>query len=75
MLTHVQATYRQGSNTSRTLAGNKIVDHSDVVGAALDLIPVINSLGKDNCKTRRETLKLWMLVRFILEIWRLTWSI
>ena len=25
--------YRQTSNTRRTLVGNKIVDHSDVVGA------------------------------------------
>ena len=28
------ATYRQVSNISRTLVGNKIVDHSDVVGAS-----------------------------------------
>ena len=27
-------TYRQVSNVSRTLVGNKIVDHSDVVGAS-----------------------------------------
>ena len=27
-------TYRQVSNIRRTLAGNKIVDHSDVVGAS-----------------------------------------
>ena len=27
-------TYSQTSNTSRTLAGNKIVDHPDVVGAS-----------------------------------------
>ena len=26
--------YRQVSNISRTLAGNNIVDHSDVIGAA-----------------------------------------
>ena len=26
--------YRQVSNIRRTLAGNKIVDHSDVVGAS-----------------------------------------
>ena len=26
--------YRQVSNISRTLVGNKIVDHSDVVGAS-----------------------------------------
>ena len=29
----VQNTYRQVSNISGTLVGNKIVDHSDVVGA------------------------------------------
>ena len=63
--------YHQVSNTSRTLVGkNKIVDHSDVVRAAPDLIPGINSLGKDNCKAGRETLKFWPLVRLILEIWR-----
>ena len=28
--------YRQTSNTSRTLVGNKIADHSDVVGAGPD---------------------------------------
>ena len=27
-------TYRQASNTSRTLVGSKIIDHSDVVGAS-----------------------------------------
>ena len=36
----------------------------------LDLIPGINILGKDNCKTRQETLKFWVLVCLILEIWR-----
>ena len=35
----------------------------------LNLIFGINSLGKDNCKTRRETLKIWVLVHLILEIW------
>ena len=29
-----QLTYRKVSNISRTLIGNKIVDHSDVVGAS-----------------------------------------
>ena len=28
------------------------------------------ALGKDNCKTRQETFKVWDLVRLILEIWR-----
>ena len=29
-----EKTYSQTSNISRTLVGNKIVDHSDVVGAS-----------------------------------------
>ena len=33
-IVHSQAMYRQVSNISRTLVGNKIVDHSDVVGAS-----------------------------------------
>ena len=75
--------YRQTSNIIRTLIGNTFVDHSDVVGAApvgaaapnyifiLDyLTPGFNGLGKDNCKTRRETLKFLDTVRLILEVWR-----
>ena len=60
--------YRQVSNISRTIAGNKIVDHSCTWSIAcqhccnyifiLNLMPGIDSLGKDNCKTRRETLKV-----------------
>ena len=63
--------YHKTSNISRTLADNKIVDHSDVVGAVgaspvgaaptlifiLDLVPGFNGLGEDNHKTRRETFK------------------
>ena len=30
----VEHDYRQVSNISRTLVGNKIIDHSDVVGAS-----------------------------------------
>ena len=30
----IKVTYRQVSNIRRTLLGNKIVDHSDVVGAS-----------------------------------------
>ena len=30
----LKKTYRQVSNIRRTLEGNKIVDHSDVVGAS-----------------------------------------
>ena len=31
---HSNKTYRKVSNIRRTLVGNKIVDHSDVVGAS-----------------------------------------
>ena len=48
--------YHQTSNIKRTLVGNKIVDHSDVVEALpvviiLDLKSGFNGLGKNNCKT------------------------
>ena len=55
--------YRKSSNISRTLVGNKIVDHSDVVGASpAGAAPTtssfwqtlgFNGLDKDNYKTRR----------------------
>ena len=72
--------YRQTSNISRNLVGNKFADNSDVVGAAacpnyifiLDLTPGFSALDKDNCKTRRETFKFWDLVCLILEIWGCT---
>ena len=48
--------YRQLSNIRRTSVGHKIVDHSDVVGAA----PV--------GRMRRKTSKFGDLVRLILEI-------
>ena len=59
--------YRQISNISRTLIENKIIDHSDVVGASpvgaapttsslwTQHLPSCNGLGKDNCKTKQET--------------------
>ena len=78
--------YRQAFHISRIVVGNTIVDHSNVVGASiayrrysnfiliLDWTPGVNGfgqkLGKDNSKTRQGTLKLWHLVRFILEVWR-----
>ena len=31
--------------------------------------PEFNTLHKDNCKTRRWTVKFWDLVRLVLEIW------
>ena len=58
--------YRKTSNIRWTLVGNKIVDHSDVVGASpvgsnyiffLGLIPGFNGLGKDKCKTRQQMFK------------------
>ena len=68
-------TYHETSNISHTLVGNKIVDHSDVVGVSpvgaafiLDLIPGFNILHKDNCRMRQQTFKFWDLVQLILEI-------
>ena len=71
------ATYCQISNISCTLMGYKIVDYSDVIGASpvgaapttsSFSTPGFNELGKENCKTRRETFKLRGLVRLILEV-------
>ena len=73
--------YCQTSNVRCTLIGNKIVDHSDVVGALpvgaapkyifiLNLTLGFNGLGKDSCKTRWETFKFWDLMWLILEIWQ-----
>ena len=71
------------SNLQSPTLGDKIVDHSDIFGASpvgtaptvqlhliLDLTPGFSGLGKDNCKTRRETYKFWDLVHFILKVWR-----
>ena len=61
-------------NIRRTLVGGKIADHSDVVGASpacrrcsnyifiSNFITGFNELGKDNCKTRRESFKFCDLV-------------
>ena len=73
-----QNMHRQTSNISCTLVGNKIVDHSDIVGAAptsnyifiLDLTPGFNILGGDNRKTRREAFEFWVLLSPISEILR-----
>ena len=70
--------YRETSNKSRALVGNKIVDHSDVAGSSpcanhifiVDLTHGVNGLGKDNYTTRRETYMFWGLVQIILEVWR-----
>ena len=36
----------------------------------IDLSRGFSGLGKDNCKTRRETIKFWYLIRLILKLWR-----
>ena len=70
--------YRETSNISHTLIGNKLVDHWDVgwaspVGAAPTtssfLTPGFNGLGKDK-STRRAIFKFWDLVWLIIEVWR-----
>ena len=62
----VNLSYRLTFYIRRTLVGNKIVDHSDVVGASpvgaapttfifiLDFTRGFNGLDRDNCETRRE---------------------
>ena len=81
LTTQYHSKYCQTSYTSRTLVGNKIVDHSDVVRASpvattpnyifiLDFTPGFNGLGKDEFKTRWETFKFCDLVCHILESWQ-----
>ena len=73
-----QLWYRQTCNVRRTLVGNEIADHSDVVGASpVGAAPTtslfstwLQWIGKGNCKTRRQSFKLSNLVRLILEILR-----
>ena len=66
--------YCQTSNISCSSVGNKLADHSDVVGACwhysnysfiLAFTPGFNGLGKDNnCKMRQETFKFgWDFLR------------
>ena len=68
-------TYRQTSNISRTLVGNKLVDHSACRRCSsyiffLDLTPGLNWLGKGNCKTIRESFKFLDKVRLVLDVLR-----
>ena len=74
--------YRQVSNIRRTLVGNKIVDHSDVVGAApVGAAPTTSSfstlhlasLDWAKATARRDEKHLFVFgdsVRLILEILR-----
>ena len=71
--------YRQTSNISHTLVGNKIVDHSDVVGTSpVGPAPTTSSFSKDLASTdwakiRRETFKFWDLMHLILKaLWYLS---
>ena len=73
----LKVNYHQTSNISHALIGNKIVDHSDVVGASpvgaaptasSFLRPGFNILHKDNYKMGRETFEIWDLVWLLLDI-------
>ena len=48
------------------IACRRCPNHIFIIG----LTPGFNGLGKDNCKTWRETFKFWNLVHPISEIWR-----
>ena len=57
---------------SGTVVGNKIVDHSDVVGASpVEAAEHLASrgLGKDNYKMRREIFMFLGLMFLILQVW------
>ena len=66
--------YHETSNIRGNVAGNKILDHSDVVGVlpvSAAPTPSFCGLVKDNCKTRWETFKFLDFVFLILEVWQL----
>ena len=73
-------TYRKTSNISRTLAGNNIVENSDVVGASpVGAAPTTSSFSTlhlasmDKAKQMREdtrNISALDLVRFILKVLR-----
>ena len=73
-------TYHETSNISRILAGKKCSSLRCSWSIACrccsnyicnhDLTSGFDGLGKDNCKTRRETFKFLDLVRLILEVRR-----
>ena len=69
----------QTSDISRTLVGNKIVDHSDVFGTSPDgAAPTTSSFLTENLAsmdwaktTRRETFKFWDSMRLKLKVWNI----
>ena len=72
-------TYHQTSNISHILVGNKIVDHSDVVGASpVFATPATSSFSTEHLASMvwaKNTAKqgknhVWDLLWLILEIWR-----
>ena len=78
-------TYRQVSNTNRTIVGTRIVaplrcSRSIARGLCSNHIFIphwtlgFNILSKDECKPRRKTFKFSDLVQLILDILRYTWA-
>ena len=72
--------YRKVSNTRRTLAGNKIVDHSDVIGASpvgaapttshSQLSAWLQWIGQRQLQDETRKIYVWGLGALILENWR-----
>ena len=74
----IKIVYHQTSDISRTIVGNKncwLLRGSWTIACwrcsnyifIFDLTPGFNGLGKDNCKTRRETFKFGDLVYYIFD--------
>ena len=69
--------YRKTFNIRRTILGNKIVDHSDIVGASPVGAAPATSLFVSNTwlqwiqqRQLQDETKKWDFVRLVLEIWR-----
>ena len=82
-LGHRTTTYPQTYNIRRTLVGNRMVDHTDVVGAwSVGVARTTLSFSTDHLASldwerttaRRDEkhFKYWDLIRVILGIWRLS---
>ena len=72
--------YRQTSNISRILMGNKIVDRSDVVGASPSALlqqhlhSRLNTwnqwIGQRQLQDETMYIQVWVFGTLVLEIWR-----
>ena len=64
---HATRRYKHGLVTSNLLYKSQLSRQCSNYIFNLDVTPGLKGLGKDNCKTRRNTFKVWNLMCLILE--------